>query len=198
VSEIAITIPPNSAFVLNDPLRLSRLKEPFIALCGIEIRISKFDDRQKIINIINKIASERQYFHTDRFLITPSWETLLDKGFCEQGVLIVVERHKEIIGYGRLTRLSQLEENAEWDVGLGLLREYRSNGIGSFLLACLLKWTGPLRIKKIHATILDHNIRSRKLFWRMGFKETISHAVKLPYQERQVYEVKMCLDVTQG
>ncbi len=147
-------------------------------------------DKPKVIDVINKVAGERRYLHTYRYQPTLVWEQLFDVGVYDGGILLVVEVGQEIIGFGRLTAVSSTIANfSEASIGLALLPAYRSQGIGSTVLAYLLHWAKEQSVAKVRAVILADNEHSRNLFAKFEFITRCHRDVKLSFRKNVVKEV---------
>lgn len=149
------------------------------------------EERSAIIAVIDSIAGERRYLQTDRYCPTPAWEHLLVAGWkpADQQVLLAVKAADAIIGYGRLTAETGPQGEHHGNIGVGLLRPYRSQGIGTGLLGALVMVAQSFALASLSADILASNERSLRLFHRFGFAVEHRHFIMVPYNTAPVEEV---------
>lgn len=150
----------------------------------IRVRIASRTDRNDIIDVVNSVADERKYLQTSKYCRTPMWERLLAEGLhMEDGLLLLaVESQGQIIGFARLYPDSGHAYGREaGNVGIALLRSYRSIGIGAIILKVLIACAAELDYSILTANILESNIRSRRLFSRYGFRKINSRSVFLVF-----------------
>jgi len=152
-------------------------------------------DRREIISIINKVAAERIYLQTDRYRPTANWEHLLDEGLNinERFVLFVVKYKQSIIGFGRLC--TDEVQPLYGNVGIVLVRAFRSIGIGTALLKFLIDWALCLGYSKLTADVLATNVRSIRLFRRFRFVERDVHDIYSIFTSEEIQEIAFELDL---
>lgn len=131
-------------------------------------------DRETIIANINAIGAENIYLPSNRYVPTPAWEAVLNGSIINdtRSLLAVVEMGGFVVGHGRLfpEGFGHKDKHVV-DVGMGLLKPYRSLGIGTALLAYLLQWAKQAGYQKMTATMLSSNIRAQRLFARHCFRQ---------------------------
>ncbi len=150
----------------------------------IRLRVASGTDRDDIVAVINSVTGERKYLQTSQYCPTPIWERLLAEGMhVEDGLLLLaVESQGQIIGFARLyPDRSHSYGRQAGNVGMALLRSYRSIGIGAIILRVLIACAAELDYSVLTANILESNIRSRRLFSRYGFRKINSHNVFLVF-----------------
>lgn len=151
---------------------------------SIRLRVASVTDRQAIVDVINSVAGERKYLQTSQYCPTPLWERLLAEGVhMEDGLLLlVVESLGQIVGFARLyPDESHAGGRQAGNIGIALLRSYRSIGIGAIILKGLIACATELDYQVLTANILETNIRSRRLFARCGFRKVNRRSVFLVF-----------------
>lgn len=133
------------------------------------IRRASRVDAAQIIAGINAVCAEGQYFSTPEYIPTPQWETVLRAPEnAPNHLLYVAELDDQIIGAAQI--LPDAIRSNEGVLGIFVLQAYRNHGIGSQLLAKLLK-DAKLHYNKIVLYVLATNNRAIHLFQKMGFRE---------------------------
>ncbi len=150
----------------------------------IRLRVASETDRNDIVSVINSVAGERKYLQTSKYSPTPTWERLLAEGLhVDDGLLLLAaESQGQIIGFARLyPDGGHAYGRQAGNVGIALLRSYRSLGIGAIILRVLIACAIELDYSVLTANILESNIRSRRLFSRYGFRKINSRSVFLVF-----------------
>jgi RimJ/RimL family protein N-acetyltransferase len=158
----------------------------------IRLRIASGADRKDIIDVINSVAGERKYLQTSRYCPTPTWERLLAEGMhAEDGLLLLaVESQEGMIGFARLNPDTEhVLGRKAGNVGIALLRSYRSLGIGAIILRVLSACALELGYGVLTANILESNLRSRRLFSRFGFRNINCRSIFLVFVHDHVNEL---------
>jgi GNAT superfamily N-acetyltransferase len=163
-----------------------------------KIRLADPEDRSGVIDVINTVAAERRYLHTDRYCSTPTWERILSQSQdVVNGLLLLVATDRDrIIGFGRLTVDSDIERSRmTGNIGLALLPAYRRCGIGRRLLRSLTSWAPRLGFARLNAAILAGNTASLWLFHSAGFRALQRRTIHLPYADGPTEEVILGLSL---
>lgn len=159
---------------------------------NLQFHIALANERNSIINVINRVAGEHKYLQTDRYYPSPVWENLLDEGInTNDGLLLLaIESPKGIIGFARVYPDSNhpLERNAG-NIGIALLPAYRSRGFGAIILKYLMGYAIALDYRILTANILETNMRSRNLFSSCGFKAVKKKQQLLGFLDAYVNEL---------
>ena len=159
-------------------------------LSNINFEVANTSEREAIVSIVNSVTSENIHLQSDRYIPTPAWEELLREGLnLENGLALFVVKYKEeIIGFGRLSPDGELGRCCG-NVGIVLLKPFRSKGIGTALLGLLIDYAPYLGYVMMTANILAVNTVSLRLFSHHGFIMCEHHNVYLPQfdQEQQEY-----------
>ena len=133
------------------------------------IRRANRVDAPQIIAGINAVCAERQYFSTSKYTPTPQWERVLyAPEEAPNHLLYVAELDGQIIGAAQI--LPNEARSDEGVLGIFVLQEHRNHGIGSQLLAKLLK-DAKLYYNKIVLYVLATNNRAIHVFEKTSFRE---------------------------
>lgn len=161
----------------------------------VTITLSRKIEREQIIAVINNVAGEHIFLQTDHYCSTKMWERLLEQGFnAEERLALFVVKYKEkIIGFGRL--FPEERQPLIGNVGIILLRPFRSIGIGTTLLKVLIGFASSLGYVKMTADVLATNVRSIRLFRRFRFVERDIHDFYLANSTENVREIKFEFDL---
>lgn len=110
---------------------------------------------------------------TPYFQPTPEWNHALEMPTCPYHLLLVVERRGQIAGWCRLYPWSGCEDNAdEVELGIGVMAEYRGNGLGKALVGQALDWVARAGVERVTLTTRAGNSRAIHLFEVCGFAVT--------------------------
>jgi len=162
------------------------------------VRVATRDDREQVIRVINTVASERQHLQTDFYRPTASWEKVLREGTSfNAGLLLLVENaHGRVIGFARLTPYQEDTcRCAVGNVGIALLKPYRSLGIGSMLLRKLIASAPLFGLHELEANVLSRNLHSRNLFHKHGFAVSSIRKINVSFLKNPVDEILFKLDL---
>ncbi len=87
-------------------------------------------------------------------------------------VLIAVNNSKEIIGHIDLKSYNQKHTNHRAIMGMGVHRDYRRQGVGSYLIESMFTWIkANTELAQIDLWVLSQNINAIKLYFKSGFKQ---------------------------
>lgn len=166
---------------------------------AIRLRVAARSDRSEIIAVINWVAGERKFLQTDRYRPSPAWEELLSEGLnIRNGLLLLAaEDRGMLIGFARLYPDDRRSDCRAGNVGMALLPLYRSKGIGAIILRVLAASAIALDYDVLTANILESNLRSRKLFSRLGFREVARRKIYLSFLDEAVNELEYELALSQ-
>ncbi|MGB8648963.1 MAG: GNAT family N-acetyltransferase [Anaerolineae bacterium] len=156
------------------------------------IRLAQPQDRNLIIENINRVCAEQIYLESDCFVPTPAWETMLaDPGVLSlPHLLAIAELDGTIAGHVRCSPGGFGHKDYHVaDVGIALIEPYREKGIGSRLLEYAIAWASQAGYLKLTATVFETNTRALRLFRRCGFEREGRRARQFQIQGRYIDEV---------
>jgi|SRR3989344_1693335 len=139
---------------------------------NIEIRVANISDSQEIIDIWNSVVKEKNftmglnYFSVDE-------EIKFLKSLNEREAILVVVLNETIIGYS-LIKILDVDSKSTLhvaEIGTWILKEYRSLGIGHFLLDSVFKFTKINYFEKLVIKVRSSNINALNFYRKHGFEE---------------------------
>lgn len=107
-----------------------------------------------------------------RFEPTPVWTHALEEPDCPYHLLLVVQDACHVIGWCRTFPSICNAYRQRADLGIGLLPEYRNQGLGTTLVRQSLDWARMRGIQYVTLTTRPDNIRALGVFTRCGFTFT--------------------------
>ena len=138
------------------------------------IREAHIKDAKNVIDYIKKMSDE-----TD-FLMSGSDERLLDVKKEEEFLqniqhlklekMFLYEIDKKIVGICSIKGLNKKRVKHRVDLGITVLKDYWSNGIGTQLLEHAINYCRLNSIEKIELTVRTDNERALKLYKKEGFE----------------------------
>jgi RimJ/RimL family protein N-acetyltransferase len=153
------------------------------------IRLACPSEREAIVSVINAVAGERRWLHTDHYQPTVLWEQLMTGSIQSRySLLMVLTVGATIVGFARLL---PGEQDAVGDVGIAILPAFRGRGWGTQLLGQLVERSSKMRYKTLTGTILADNLRSIALFRKLGFQVITSGMVNLPFRSSPIRELNV-------
>jgi ribosomal protein S18 acetylase RimI-like enzyme len=156
------------------------------------IRSAKPADRSDVVRVIDRVTAERRYLQTDCFEPDKRWEILLGSPFNLQAgyLLRILEDQGKVGGFCRLFPDEIVcPRGSIGNIGIVLLPEYRSRGLGTRLLSSLLDIAAQAGYVELRAEILASNLPSIGLFHKFGFHRLFTRKVGLSYLPYPVNEV---------
>lgn len=143
----------------------------------IEIRAIKPEDRDGLLNVVDKTSKEsfyRRFFSPKRDFSEKEIDYFLNVDFVKQVALVVVLREAGrsiIIGGGRY--IVYKPGCAELAFGLG--DAYQGQGIASAIMRHLTAIARAAGLEELHADVLQGNVSMRKVFEKSGLAVSITH-----------------------
>lgn len=135
------------------------------------IRQSQAGDTNAIIQAINAVTAEDKWFMSGGFIPTPPWERALhEPEDYPNYLLLVAEALGEVIGWCRVFPYEFGETSRHVaDFGLGLLPDWRDQGIGTALITEAIAWATDQGFEKLTLSVFSTNSRALRVFERAGF-----------------------------
>ena len=131
------------------------------------IRPYTLTDRSLLITTINAVCAEGRWMRTRCYEPTPAWEHALAEPDCSCHLLLIVVDEERVVGWCRVFRDADSQTGA--DIAIGLLPEYREQGIGTALFQQAMVWTSKNGLARLHLTTRVDNARAIRLFQKFGF-----------------------------
>jgi GNAT superfamily N-acetyltransferase len=128
------------------------------------------NERYSLSTAINAVCADCEWMLTQYFMPTSEWIHALTVPECRSHLLLIVEEKKRTIGWCRIfpENCSSLAYCAE--LGIGLLRDYRNQGIGRRLLLSSLQWVKHQELQQVNLSVSVENKIALHLFYACGFK----------------------------
>jgi RimJ/RimL family protein N-acetyltransferase len=134
------------------------------------IRPFTASDRTSLSSAIDDVCRDCSWMSTTRFEPTPAWEYAFIHPNCESHRLFVAKSPDRIVGWCRLFPVDSGQRPGQYELGIGLLKEYRYQGWGTALLDWTLKMTTNIGRIRLMLTVHRENEVACRLFIRYGFK----------------------------
>ena len=138
----------------------------------MQIRRFALYDHPELIQTIDAVCGEGRWMRTTRFEPTPAWVHALEELCCSRHLLVVVEDAGHVVGWCRMFPVDCRDGLQETTLGIGLLPEYRDQGIGTTLVRQSLTWAASAGYRTVSLTTHPDNVRAIHVFSRCGFAFT--------------------------
>lgn len=139
------------------------------------IREATESDAAEILCIRRSIISQNDFFIPTSEEFHVDIEAQREKTITNSqqgGVTFVAEDGGRIVGFLVFTRNSMKRLNHTGLFGMGILEDYRNQGVGTKLLSQLIGWAKTQEgIEKICLGVFSTNERAIKVYEKFGFKE---------------------------
>jgi len=122
-------------------------------------------DYQNLIGAINSVCTEGKWMEVNEYQPTQKWEYFFKNSTHSDYLLLLCTRNKDTVGWFRLFPA----KNNYWELGIGLVKKYRNQGIGTQLLNEGFNWASRKAISRIQLTVFSNNQRALHLFKKFGF-----------------------------
>ncbi len=130
------------------------------------IRPVREDDFEELLANLEIIASEGRWIGTEAPVDAKRWRDRVQQEVSSGGAHLVVEVGGRIVGSGGLKQVVP----GLFEIGMALLPEWRGKGIGSALLAEMVRWARRHRAYKITLQAWPHNQPAIALYEKFGFE----------------------------
>lgn len=150
------------------------------------VRKAALNDSDQLLDTIKANLIDANYFTTsfEEFNMTVSElkMLLLSYKLSTVHLYLIAEINGKIAGSLSFRGNSRSRTSHCGEMGIGIRKEYRGKGIGSFMTKCLLDWaTQHSTIDRVQASVFSTNDASFNLLKRMGFTQDgiQNHGIKL-------------------
>lgn len=140
----------------------------------MNIRKIRVSDAEKFTHLLQQVESSSQFMLFEDGERTPNPEEQkqriirMEKG--QNSTLLVVENNKELIGYLVAIGGSTRRNKHSVYIVIGILKEYRGQGIGTRLFKEMERWAYEHNIHRLELTVVAQNEAGLSLYNKMGFK----------------------------
>ena len=118
---------------------------------------------------------------TTRFEPTPAWQHALTEVHCSGHLLLVATGKGQVVGW---CRAFPYVGAGGAEIGIGLRREYRNQGLGTAILQKAVRWAYQTGFAYLRLTTRPDNTRAIHVFEKVGFLPT-------GRVERELIEMKL-------
>jgi RimJ/RimL family protein N-acetyltransferase len=133
------------------------------------------EDSVQLSEAINQVCSGTTLMSTRRFIPTGSWVHAMKMDNCRYHWLFVAETDGNVVGWCRSFPLNCGALPSQAELGIGLLAQFRTRGIGSELIMRSLEWAKATGIQTMDLTVSQRNSIAIHVFKKCGF-ETVQIA----------------------
>ena len=128
------------------------------------------------------LAKENQYGFEGGAMPMPKVRAQVRDALRRKMPFLVAVDGERVVGWAAVYGVDMPSRRHCVDLGMGLLPEYREVGLGTKMLARLLKMCRG-KFDSVFLTVIRKNKRARKLYRKMGFEPWggIKKAIKLAY-----------------
>ncbi|GIK43245.1 MAG: hypothetical protein BroJett011_70780 [Chloroflexota bacterium] len=140
---------------------------------ALDLKITPFQlsDGPQLIEVINSVCTDTPWMQTRRFEPTPAWQHALENEVCSDHLLALVKVKGRVTGWCRLFPVESQRGGVE--LGIGVLRSYRRQGVGRALMGYVMEWGRSRGVAEMVLTTHRENRPAVRLFERYGFVEEI-------------------------
>ena len=139
----------------------------------ISIRNIEAADSEKFLNMLKKIDKETNfmmYEPGERKTTTAEMAQRINESIMNSSLLIAAEVNSEIVGFLSADRgfANRIKHSAY--IVVGILKEYRGQGIGTSLFSKLMEWAEMNEITRLELTVMTNNETAINLYKKFGFE----------------------------
>ncbi|HDX9578465.1 TPA: GNAT family N-acetyltransferase [Bacillus pseudomycoides] len=168
----------------------------------LRIREATENDVAEILYIRKGIISQNEFFISTSEEFHVDVEAQKNKTLTNSrqgGVTFVAEDDEQIVGFLVFKRNLMKRLNHTGSFGMGILEDYRNQGVGTKLLPQLIDWAKTQEgIEKICLGVFSTNERAIKVYEKIGFKEEGRERGQIKFEDgRYADNVLMALDIDQ-
>lgn len=149
----------------------------------MEIRAMEEQDAQAFIDFYNKLAEETDYIVISKEEVTEKTDKIINhikKENKYKKVFLAIDDDK-IVGFIGIKRVHFARLRHIAKVMIGVLSDYRKQGIGKKLMSFIEDWAKENDIKRLEATVIEENDSAVEFFEEMDFEKegTRENSVKI-------------------
>ncbi|MDF2590383.1 MAG: family N-acetyltransferase [Anaerocolumna sp.] len=139
----------------------------------MKIRKIELNDSENFLNMLKQLDNETEfmlYEPGERRKTVADIESFIKSSENSNSLLLVVEDDGAIVGFLSADRgsLNRIKHSAY--IVVGILKTYRSKGLGENLFSVMEKWAKESGITRLELTVIKQNEVGIKLYKKMGFK----------------------------
>lgn len=139
----------------------------------MKIRRANIDDAERVLQFLRDFRAEglETVLRHEALPSVDDEQAFIRKLDGEGGILFVADIDGEIAGCltAEVHRHPQLKHSC--DFGVGVLAKYRSQNVGSQLIAQLVAWARSKDLRRVELAVFGNNQKAISLYRRLGFVE---------------------------
>lgn len=139
-------------------------------LFNIKIVPFRIADIEPFIGVIDAVCADTPWMQTRRFEPTLAWRHALENEDCRCHLLALAKVDQQVVGWCRLFPVDASPSKVV-DLGIGVIKHYRRQGIGSAMIRYAIHWTKARPAFEIILTTHRENLPAMRLFETVGFLE---------------------------
>lgn len=149
---------------------------------AVKIRPAVLKDAASYRRCWDIVAKERRYIIEYEAPPLSEVRAILRHNLRKENPFVVAVDGERVVGWASVCRFERAAVSHVGDFGMGLLPEYRDKGLGTKLMARVLRMCRG-KFDSVFLGVLWKNKRARKLYEKMGFEPRgrIKRYVKLAY-----------------
>jgi len=138
------------------------------------IREVQIDDAKQLAELIVKVESESPFmlFEAGERKVNPEGQRKRIESIRqeENSEIFVAQEDDSLVGY--LFAIGGQANRTKFSayIVIGILNQYRGQGLGTQLFQQVEEWAGKLNIRRLELTVITHNIAGLGLYKKMGFE----------------------------
>jgi RimJ/RimL family protein N-acetyltransferase len=146
---------------------------------GVVIRPMSIEDAEGFNRVVGVVARERRYLRfSDAFPMDTSLAFLRD-GLAAGNVHLAAVLGNKVVGWCDICRHTLETEAHAGVLGIGLLPDYRGQGLGKALLEAAVAAAEERDLRRIELTVFADNLRAIALYEKTGFvREGVMRAAR--------------------
>lgn len=126
-------------------------------------------EREKLVAAIDRVCDEGLWMATQRYRPTPDWERAMSQVDPMQHLILVGAVGEELTGWCRIFPEPGRPDLRIATLGIGLLPNWRDQGIGTRMLRESLAWARSAGLRQIRLSTRRDNLRAIHVFRKCGF-----------------------------
>lgn len=136
----------------------------------IHIRPYATKDSARLSQAIGQVCADTPWMATRSFIPTHPWVHALELDGCVFHKLLVAESDGNVVGWCRSFPATCGELLSRAELGIGLMAQYRNQGIGSELVMRSLDWAESADLRTVDLTVSLGNSIAIHVFGKCGFE----------------------------
>lgn len=161
----------------------------------VVIRTIKYGDLKLVLNYINKLIEEDTFIMTNEkksFKEEKNWiKKRLDEMKKGKGITLISGCDKKIVGISQLDPGSGDRSPHVCNFGIGVLKKYRSLGIGKEMTRQIITIAKKMKFKIILLGVFANNEVAIRLYKKLGFKQVARLPKIFLYKGKYVDDIWM-------